>query len=410
MSDEPNNAKMDDLLKAFAKKRREDAGAPIELHPATRRLLQTEVARLAEHTEESTVESDAWTQLFRQFRPLFWLGGVAVVIVVGGIIWMFSRLPEPTHLARNEEESHALAFDKRAAPSSSATEAAGKDLAPVPEARLLRAEKEELVADRSVFGQALPAPLPSTEPLAKSKSLDDLGLADAKTDTDTTLDLNGVAEADFLKKLEQVETPRLALSPAAPAPASVPPAATAPLTGARYESVAAAQVAAPEPAMRQRYNRMAGDEAAAVGGKPQSLANVLNSFSIEQSGDRVLVLDEDGSKYEGRIQVAAEIMRRDTGEARRLPTRSFKSAEASPSSRGSETQRAQTYQFRVVGTNRSLNQPVVFEGNFVAEGAVAGELREKARPAEPDLGRLRIQGRAQVGANEIVIEAVPAAK
>src|SRR5712664_2452194 len=45
MPDEPNR-KMDELLKSYAKKRREDAGAPLELHPATRRLLQSEVARL----------------------------------------------------------------------------------------------------------------------------------------------------------------------------------------------------------------------------------------------------------------------------------------------------------------------------------------------------------------------------
>ena len=32
-------------LRAYAKERREQAGAPIELHPATRKLLQGEAAR-----------------------------------------------------------------------------------------------------------------------------------------------------------------------------------------------------------------------------------------------------------------------------------------------------------------------------------------------------------------------------
>src|SRR5206468_12506038 len=45
MADEPNN-KMDEVLKAYAKKRREDAAGPVELHPATRKLLQGEVARV----------------------------------------------------------------------------------------------------------------------------------------------------------------------------------------------------------------------------------------------------------------------------------------------------------------------------------------------------------------------------
>lgn len=45
MPPEPDN-KMDDLLKAYAKKRRDEAGAPMAMHPATRRLLQSEVAKL----------------------------------------------------------------------------------------------------------------------------------------------------------------------------------------------------------------------------------------------------------------------------------------------------------------------------------------------------------------------------
>ena len=44
MPSEPEN-KIEELLKAYAKKRQEEAGAPFEMHPATRKLLQGEVAR-----------------------------------------------------------------------------------------------------------------------------------------------------------------------------------------------------------------------------------------------------------------------------------------------------------------------------------------------------------------------------
>ena len=37
--------KIEKLLRAYAKKRRAQAGDPLTLHPATRRLLQGEVAR-----------------------------------------------------------------------------------------------------------------------------------------------------------------------------------------------------------------------------------------------------------------------------------------------------------------------------------------------------------------------------
>src|SRR5262245_29665765 len=44
MPEEPNR-NVEDQLRAFAQKRRDEGGPPFELHPATRKLLQDEVAR-----------------------------------------------------------------------------------------------------------------------------------------------------------------------------------------------------------------------------------------------------------------------------------------------------------------------------------------------------------------------------
>ncbi|PYJ58113.1 MAG: hypothetical protein DME24_17450 [Verrucomicrobia bacterium] len=44
MPDEPNR-NVEDQLKTWAQKRREEAGPPFELHPAARKMLQDEVAR-----------------------------------------------------------------------------------------------------------------------------------------------------------------------------------------------------------------------------------------------------------------------------------------------------------------------------------------------------------------------------
>ena len=44
MANEPERP-IEKLLRAAAQKRRDEVGAPFELHPATRRLLQGEVAR-----------------------------------------------------------------------------------------------------------------------------------------------------------------------------------------------------------------------------------------------------------------------------------------------------------------------------------------------------------------------------
>jgi len=48
--------RIEPILRAFAKKRREQSGAPMELHPATRRLLQGEVARRAAKPAEAQID------------------------------------------------------------------------------------------------------------------------------------------------------------------------------------------------------------------------------------------------------------------------------------------------------------------------------------------------------------------
>src|SRR5437899_1425890 len=50
------NSNMDELLKAHAKKRRDEAG-PVELHPATRKMLQAEAHRL--HAKKADAQEKA---------------------------------------------------------------------------------------------------------------------------------------------------------------------------------------------------------------------------------------------------------------------------------------------------------------------------------------------------------------
>jgi len=70
------------LLRRYAKKRRDDAGAP-ELHPATRRLLQGEVARQFPKPA-SGPEKTSFAQVLKGWLP--WLGWAAAIIVVVAIV------------------------------------------------------------------------------------------------------------------------------------------------------------------------------------------------------------------------------------------------------------------------------------------------------------------------------------
>src|SRR2546423_13658585 len=72
------------LLRAWAKKRRQDAGAPSELHPATRRLLQGEVAR---NFDKEAPSKGSFSTRFAALWPRFALGlGVFAVLAVA--VWL----------------------------------------------------------------------------------------------------------------------------------------------------------------------------------------------------------------------------------------------------------------------------------------------------------------------------------
>src|SRR5438874_6685066 len=85
MPSEPEN-KIEELLKAYAKKRQEEAGAPFEMHPATRKLLQAEVAR---GRPTAAAEAPSFFELLAKLWPGVAVAG-AIVVVLGVVIWMSS--------------------------------------------------------------------------------------------------------------------------------------------------------------------------------------------------------------------------------------------------------------------------------------------------------------------------------
>src|ERR1039458_3062457 len=83
MANEPERP-IEKLLRAAAKKRRDEAGAPLELHPATRQLLQGEVGRTY---AKSKRESRSFIEVLGQLWPRV-AGGVAIfaLLVLAGYI------------------------------------------------------------------------------------------------------------------------------------------------------------------------------------------------------------------------------------------------------------------------------------------------------------------------------------
>ena len=108
MPDDPNR-NVGEQLAAWARKRRDEAGAPFELHSATRKMLQAEVARnLPKKSDKPAPEPAGWSKMF---WPRFALaGGLCVVLVaVVGILLpgLAKSKSKAQHLASVRQQERA---------------------------------------------------------------------------------------------------------------------------------------------------------------------------------------------------------------------------------------------------------------------------------------------------------------
>src|SRR5947207_2530344 len=133
------------LLRAWAKKRRQDAGSPPDLHPATRRLLQGEVTRKFGKSER---QPRSFSERLAALWPrLAW--GLGVFAVLAAAAWLVQPgLNKPRNnlsLAKNEtapEAESARRYQTAPAPEPASAPAGAVDR-----------------ADQSVRSENLPAPL-----------------------------------------------------------------------------------------------------------------------------------------------------------------------------------------------------------------------------------------------------------
>ena len=129
---------------------------------------------------------------------------------------------------------------------------------------------------------------------------------------------------------------------------------------------------------------------------------VLNEFQLQRAGDSVTVVDEDGSVYSGQVLNAEPAGGRAGGAARSLGVNDGAAATAARQNDSQEAAKrerapgadmlrreqdkggaeAAGYWFQAIGTNRSVNQRVVFTGNYLPSGAVNNDAPAAARGAK----------------------------
>lgn len=424
------------LLRACAEKRRDEAGAPFEMHPATRRLLQSEAAQRFAKAPGRPEPAGGWLQHW--WPRLGWSLAGAAALAVLVFAFIPGRTEKPELLARNEA-SRGSATPAELQPSSTADQVAPAAPAqanpPQPSARV-DVEQSFAKATETTVGPSEPSAAPRPQPLA--------GRARDALQPEPRVTLN---------------------APVAPAPSSVPApnlagaagalASTRPPESTVVSAAPSVQAAAGQETLARRYGLVAGTKAEFAPGagaaptddfvrfvqtpSPDRLAladstsrptPVLSSFQVRQSGTAVQMIDGDGSVYTGSLQAAAADAGSLTAPPERpAPTRALRLAEAkgrptAPLPAAASAQTWSNYFFRVVGTNQTLNKRIVFTGNLVcpanfpmpraeadrlSAGQAGGSISAPSNANSLPLSNARISGKALLdNRQEIQINALPA--
>lgn len=465
MASEPENHKMDDLLKAYAKQRKGEAGDPFALHPATRKLLQDEVART--YQKESSPSAGWIAHLFGLWPRVGFAATTLLAVAI--VIWIVlpnresaNRLApsqaasvrsqtvadrEQLERAASDSTTLALQDESRAYKEEASQDKKARSMrenlqnapsGPAPDGVTKQARNEGVLQTEAPRVAQSPAPtttpaLTPAEPseakrrmdvLAKNIERDKL----AETTRESNVALRGV-ETTVTNALGD----RLAV---AQKPGEAPLAPAQKIDGAATVSGDASglyyfQNANILPAARYVQVRQAGG----IAGPTNPPQPVLTSFEFEKTGDQVRIVDADGSVYQGRVLSSTDTYL--GAKLERAPMKDQAGKTVGELQHAADTPQAQQVLFHASGTNRSLRKLVNIQASFAPPApaqqpsSAAADTRlpapSRAQQARvlsqtTELGRQtsqfgvstqqlmpNIRGRARIGTNqEVPIEAVPA--
>ncbi len=470
------------LLRRAAQKRHDEAGAPPELHPANRRLLQAEVAR--QHPRTNATQASAWAEFWNNLtrRWVFALGIFIVLgIVAAGVFWPGDQAGDSMNLAQNialEKSRNPLAMSVAPAASTPAAipaeaemntlaqldSSGGGNFRPASEAvtngstaTFSRTAGE--ISDRANAPESVPA----APELAAHRTLppDSKGESKAKLTADEAVSqpLNqrslGLAATRAQPARPPESTQGRASSTTAEATTLNPqPGGSSFANATRSEALGARTLTpttvANESQDAQSYLPRGGgleetltvlNSQAFSNVSPEQLARkkaaqayraaplpVLNNFQIQQQGRDLRVVDGDGSIYKGVVDEENTFYKQVLTQKERQLSQSFDNRArfqapklADATATATKPSAENFYFYRVEGTNRSLNQHVVFSWNFVPtnDALAAAQLDYKnsllkidATKAPPQFPLLLqnsfIEGRARFGESQAVeVNAVP---
>ncbi len=437
--------KIEKLLRAYAKKRKADAGDAFALHPATRRRLQVKVDRqFAGPPEEDSVS--LW-QLFRQQ----W----AVLAVFALVIFFGASLFLPALSKAKLKSQNVAAMSNLKQIGAAAQIAAGDNDGRLP-ATLAALTNNHLLSEKVLTDPASGKPfvfagggqkldsLASDAVLAYSpedKKSRAVLLADGSVQLMSRQQFDGLAKRALTAPAAPMEvatarrevagkSDTLAFDRPVPAAAPVVASGTMALNGVSTFGGAggggagndfglsnpAGLVATASPAAAPAgkfFKDAERAQAGALGVNSNSqrfrnavttTAPVLVSFELQQNGNRLAIVDADGSVYQGSL----------------LTNNPVSQNQVSAGAKNNDAA-GNNFYFRVSGQNRTSKQNVVFSGNLMPLAGDAVNSPAAAKANKTTVGgemsqaqnaalflNSRIAGTATVDTtNQIEINAVP---
>ena len=377
------NPRMDDWLKAYAWKRRKAAGGDFELHPAARRALEDEVARTFKPARKG---------FLCPLRFSKWLGipqvamATSFLLVAGLASWLLLRNRPPMR------EPIIVAMKSPSIADASSALVVGDKKKDVAREKMARLSSKLPLADRTIAPDNRPPGPPAT-----AKPL----LADSVTAPAET------AKLEPIPALAKDET--AAKSDRSAVAVLQPPTKDGLFTAVQTQ-------AGKETQFRRQYTQVVSEEKSAPAANDKKNQDILSSFNVEQTGNRIQITDADGSIYVGEIKegqqaldarVTQAVAVRSVGgqAANEKRSEGRLKSESLPSSVSSAVEQTplQFLSFCVRGTCRTLNRPIEIQGRLVGESGM-GDAAEMKKTQVP---QSRIQGRALIGSDrKIEIDAV----
>ncbi len=332
---------MENLLRAYARNRREEGGEPIELSPAVRARLQDEVRR---HRGKSTNgRASFWAFSLGNWLRIGLAGAVAAVVTF--LIWPGSPKPTDARLGAIPPVSNAPVLAAAKELPGAPAVARPSSPAPVPPGAVFAggadvstdAEKKRALFDRSDSAAVTATPPPAVVPLtvapsapASSTALSGSVLTDAVAPSVDKLSGGSAVVAQNAAGAGGASAEagpggrrggrggrgggggfggggggaggiaqlRVAAAPpgaaAEPAPAVLP---AAPETISARLATTQSEMQLDQPSGKGAANRVVSDKAKSA----VAFSDILATFQIERTGQRVRILDADGSVYNGSV-------------------------------------------------------------------------------------------------------------